>query len=84
MAVTIQQLLSILKSNGYVKSNDDLGTYFNKGNRRFSCMKHGFNYLCYHNVKSGNEWALVNKSQLTKDYGEALKWVVIELQKNPL
>lgn len=81
MGISIKQLLSILKTNGYIKTSDDLGTYFDKNGRKFSCMKHGFNYICYHNIKLDKDWNLVNKSNIIKDYQEALIWVVREVQK---
>jgi hypothetical protein len=77
----IGKSLSLLKSFGYKKSNDTLGTYFDKNNRKLSCMKHGFNYICYHNINIDNKWNLVNKSGILKDYNEALLWVVQEANK---
>ena len=44
-------------------------------------MKHGFNYICYHNIRLDGKWNLVNKSNILKDYHEALIWVVKESQK---
>jgi len=82
--LTNSQLLSFIKNDGYKKTSDDLGIYFDKASRKFSCMKHGFNYICYHNNQVDNQWVLGNKSGILKDFSEALAWVVIDIQKSPL
>lgn len=76
------KMLSMLKSEGFLRTSDNLGTYFDKSNRRLSCMKHGINYLCYHNIKLDNKWNLVNKSFILKDFNEALQWVIKEHQNS--
>lgn len=84
MIPDIKKLLTYLKVKGYTSNKDVLGIYFNKGDRRFSAMKQGNWYTCFHNVNKDSQWVLVSKSQMFNSYNEALYWVYQEIEKLPV
>jgi hypothetical protein len=81
MVYDAKQLYSFIKTRGYTKTNDALGTYFDKGNNRMSIMKQGSWYICYHNQRHGASWIPVNKSTTFSDFGEAMHWIATQISK---
>jgi hypothetical protein len=71
-----------IKRHGYTRSQDNLGLYFDKGEKRFSCMKHGHMFICYFNKKVNNEWNLQSKSTEFSNVENALRWILIQVQLN--
>lgn len=77
----IKQMYSYMKTKSYTYSKDDLGSYFDKDGIKFSIMKNGLWFICYHNVKVDGNWQLYSKSQMFEKFPDALFWVVKESQK---
>lgn len=77
----MKNLYSHLKQKGYSHSKDDLGIYFDKFGVRFSIMKTGLWYTCYHNTKIDGNWQLYGKSRMFDKFSDALEWVVTESNK---
>ncbi len=82
MAPKFIEMIMEIKRYGYTKTKDDLGVYFDKGNNRFSCMKHGNSFICYFNKKIEDKWVLQQQSHSFISYEFALRWIIINIQMN--
>ncbi len=76
-----KQYLEFIKTAGYNSSKDTLGTYFDNGMHRFSIMKTGTIYQCYLNEKSVNGWVLKKKSNNFFNFIDALRWILMIIQR---
>lgn len=82
MIPDVKQMYSYMKLKGYKHTKDVLGTYFDKDEEvKFTINKQANWYICYHNVKKNDVWALVNKSMAFDSFGVALHWVVKEVEQ---
>ena len=76
MKSNTRDLFSTMKSLNFDYSKDVFGFYFSKGIHKFSCIKSGDKYLCYHNKFIDKQWALQSKTNQILDLENSLLWVI--------
>lgn len=80
MNKSTKELFSMLKNMKYEYSKDVFGFYFTKGENKFSCIKNGTMYSCYHNRLIDKQWVLQSKTYQLFDLDNSLLWIIRAIQ----
>ena len=70
--------INILKMKGFTLTNDKLGMYFDKGNKKFSIIKIGDIYNCYFNERNDEHSGYVLKDNFVSQIQltQCLRWIL--------
>jgi len=70
--------LQLIKSKGFTITKDVMGTYFDKGNKKFSIIQIGDIYNCYLNERETehSSYKLKNSYVSQIQLNQCLKWIL--------
>lgn len=78
----VQQYRKIIRQAGFNESKNVLGYYYDNGLQKFSIMKTGPIFICYHNINTNGVWTLKQKSTGLLQLDICLQWIVNIIQNN--
>lgn len=81
MTDTEKQLVKIIKAYGYKMTSDNMGIYFTGHNNKFSFIKTGNIYNCYHNKSVNDNYELQDKLLSQILFEVCLRWVLSKVSK---
>lgn len=77
-----RQYVKFIIQSGYKYTKDNLGFYFDSGNKKFSIMKTGPLFQCYYNENVDGQWVLKQKSNSIFEFSQGLKWILNIIQNS--
>lgn len=76
-----KQILKLIKAYGYKVTSDSMGMYLTGNGNKFSFMKTGDIYNCYHNKQVDGVYELQDKLQSQILLSVCLRWVFNKISR---
>ena len=76
-----RQIIKLIKAYGYKINTDNMGMYFTGNNNKFSFIKTGDIYNCYHNQMIDGNYELKDQLQSQIMLNVCLRWVLNKVSR---